>query len=432
MALQVNSISPTVINVNQGSDFTIDFPTGTKTAPLLSKIGPNGSTVYYYNTTFEQTYSTAYSKYLQLQINGVFLTSSMQEVYKTGSSSNYHSYRASFSNGILKLEQYVYLQTPQQGAASSRNLFGTAYTGTFSPNTSLTVLKYATCGSDLEEATRSSVSSYTSTQLNNWVGLENDTWGAITNASSLVFGNYYYIRVYVSDTDKYGKFCVKFKSANGTTITVDNMGWGYDGEIIYSTPVWGKPFSLTKSVGTNSSLTVKRTSSPNQNSSLISLASGEKVYYGDVLSITAKPASGYKLTSFTINGTEYGSGQTSAVTKTVTVSGAITVVVEATSASGRKLSTPDIQNASIDYQSDPTSCAVYVKNTNTVSVTMYVSFFDVNDSLYGEDSFAIAANTVSKCYVDLNSSGEYASGWYVKAYCTASGYTQSDTDTFMG
>ena len=198
--------------------------------------------------------------------------------------------------------------------------------------TSLNVYEYSTKGSDLGEATRSSVSSYTSTQLNSWVGLENDTWGAITNASSLVFGNYYYIRVYVSDTGKYGKFCVKFKSASGTTITVDNMGWGYDGEVIYSTPVWGKPFSLTLSVGTNTSLTVKRTSSPNQNASLTSLASGEKVYYGDVLSITAKPASGYKLLLFIINGTNYGSGQTSAVTQTITVTSAVTVKCTTTTA----------------------------------------------------------------------------------------------------
>lgn len=191
--------------------------------------------------------------------------------------------------------------------------------------TSLNVYEYSTKGSDLGEAARSSVSSYTSTQLNNWVGLQNDTWGAITNASSLVANKYYYIRVYVSDTGKYGKFCVKFKSANGTTITVDNMGWGYDGEVIYSTPVWGKPFSLTLSVGTNSSLTVNRTSSPNQHASTGALSSGATVYYGDVLSITATPSSGYKLLLFIINGTNYGGGQTSAVTQTITVTSAVTV-----------------------------------------------------------------------------------------------------------
>lgn len=434
MALKANSISPTVINVNQGSDFTISFPTGAETVPKLSKMGLDGSTIYSYSTAFTQTYSTTYSKYLQLQINGVFLTSKKQEVYKTGNSSSYRSFRASFSNGVLELQQYVY----QQGSSSSPsrlNLKGDNYTGTFSPNVSLTVLKYATCGSDLKEATRSSVSSYTSTQLNNWVGLENDTWGAITNASSLVFGDYYYIRVYVSDTGKYGKFCVRFKSYSGQTITVDNMGWGYDGEVIYSTPVWGKPYSLsvTNRSGAGAvNVAVNRTASPNQHATTGTVSAGSnEIYHGDTLSITATPVSGYKLTLFTINGTSYASSQTSAVTKTTTVENAVTIVVAATG-SGGKLSTPDIQSASIDYQSDPPSCVVFVKNTNAVSVTMYVSFFDVNDSLYGEDSFAIAANTVGQHYVDLNSSGEFQSGWYVEVFCTASGYTQSDTGILMG
>lgn len=434
MALKANSTSPTVINVNQGSDFTIDFPTGTELVPRGSKMGPDGNTIYFYSTYFETTYSTTYSKYLQLQINGVFLTSTKQEVYKTGNSSSYRSFRASFSNGVLELQQYVY----QQGTSSSprkANLMGVDYTGTFSPNVSLTVLKYATCGSDLEEAIRSGVSTYTKANLDNWVGLQNDTWSGITNASSLITGKYYYIRVLVSDTNKYGKFCVRFKSYSGQTITTDNMGWGYDGEVIYSTPVWGKPYSLsvTNNSGTGAvNVAVNRTASPNQQAGTGTVSAGSnKIYHGDALSITATPVSGYKLTTFTINGTSYASSQTSAVTKTITVENAVTVVVAATG-SGGKLSTPDIQNASVDCQLAPPSCVVYVKNTNTVSVTMYISFYDVDDRLYGEDSFTIAANTVSKRYVNLNSSGEYLSGWHVEAYCTASGYIQSDTDTFLG
>lgn len=434
MALKVNSTSPTVIDVNQGSDFTIDFPTGTEIVPKLSKIGPDGSTVYYYNTTFYETYSTTYSKYLQLQINGIFLTSTMQEVYKTGNSSLYRSYRASFSNGVLELEQYMYKQGTSS-SSSKLNLMGDNYTGTFSPNVSLTVLKYATCGSDLEEATRSSVSSYTSTQLDGWVGLQNDTWGAITNASSLVAGNYYYIRVYVSDTGKYGKFCVKFKSYSGQTITVDNMGWGYDGEVIYSTPVWGKPYSLsiTNNSGTGAvNVAVNRTSSPNQHASTGTISAGSnKIYHGDTLSITATPVSGDKLTTFTINGTSYASSQTSAVTKTVTVENAVTVVVAATG-SGGKLSMPDIQSASIDYQADPAACVVDIKNTDPRTVTMNVTFYDAEDTIYGEASFSLSGNASKKYWIALNSSGQYASGWYVKAYCTASGYIQSDTDTFLG
>lgn len=345
MALQVNSTFPTVINVNQGSDFTIDFPTGTETVPLLSKIGQDGSTVYYYDTTFEHTYSTTYSKYLQLQINGVFLTSSMQEVYKTGNSSLYNSYRASFSNGVLTLEQYKYKQGTSS-SSSKLNLMGSNYTGTFSPNTSLTVLK----------------------------------------------------------------------ANKGGTIT----------------SVWGKPYSLsvTNNSGTSAvSVVVSRTSSPNQHASTGTVSAGSnKIYHGDVLNITVTPVSGYKLTTFTINGTSYASSQTSAVTKTITVSGAVTVVVAATPAM-QKLISPDIQLATL---SAADICRVKILNENNVTVTAYLEFYDVNDSIYGSESANISANTADDIWITLNSSGQYDSGWYVEAYFEASGYQDSDTSTLVG
>lgn len=194
-----------------------------------------------------------------------------------------------------------------------------------STTTDLTVYKYATTGTDLGEATRSSVSSYTSTQLNSWVGLQNDTWGAITNASSLVADKYYYIRVLVSDTNKYGKFCVRFKSYSGQTITVENMGWGYDGEVIYSTPVWGKPYSFIAN-GSNCTITASRTSSPNEHASIgDSLTTGSKIYYGDVIQIAVLPTtSQYQLTSVKINDVEQtltsGTFET-----TLTVTGSINI-----------------------------------------------------------------------------------------------------------
>ena len=199
--------------------------------------------------------------------------------------------------------------------------------------TDLTVLKYSVREGDLSgEATRASVSSYSKAALDSYVGLVNDTWGSITNASSLTKDKYYYIRVLVTDTNRYGKFCVRFKSYNGQTITTDNMGWGYDGEIIAAVPVWGKPFSLTIQAGANSTVTVNRTSSPNQHASTGNITSGGIVYYGDTLTITATPASGYKLTQFTINGTEYANGETSAVSQTITVTSAVSVVINTESA----------------------------------------------------------------------------------------------------
>lgn len=99
-----------------------------------------------------------------------------------------------------------------------------------------------------------------------------------------------------------------------------------------TTAVWGKPFSLTIQAGANSNVTVNRTSSPNQHASTGNITSGGIVYYGDTLTITATPASGYKLVSFTINGTEYASGETSAVSQTITVTSAVSVVINTESA----------------------------------------------------------------------------------------------------
>ena len=191
--------------------------------------------------------------------------------------------------------------------------------------TDSTVYKYVTTGTDLKEATRSGVSSYTSTQLNSWVGLQNDTWSGITNASSLVADKYYYIRVLVSDTNKYGKFCVRFKSYSGQTITVENMGWGYDGEVIYSTPVWGKPYSFIAN-GSNCTITTSRNSSPNEHASIgDSLITGSKIYYGDAIHIAVLPTtSQYHLTSVKINGVEQTLTSETFET-TLTVTGSINI-----------------------------------------------------------------------------------------------------------
>lgn len=99
-----------------------------------------------------------------------------------------------------------------------------------------------------------------------------------------------------------------------------------------TTAVWGKPFSLTFQISYGSEVGIHRDSSPNQHARIGNLGSGATVYYGDTLTITATPASGYKLVSFTINGTEYASGQTSAVSQTITVTGAVSIVINTESA----------------------------------------------------------------------------------------------------
>ena len=114
---------------------------------------------------------------------------------------------------------------------------------------------------------------------------------------------------------------------NGTDLTVLKYG---------TTAVWGKPFSLTVQQGFGSEYRIHRDTSPNQHANISTISSGSTVYYGDVLTITATPASGYKLVSFTINGTEYANGQTSAVSQTITVTSAVSVVINTESAVGWK------------------------------------------------------------------------------------------------
>ena len=99
-----------------------------------------------------------------------------------------------------------------------------------------------------------------------------------------------------------------------------------------TTAVWGKPFSLTFQISYGSEVGIHRDSSPNQHARIGNLGSGATVYYGDMLTITATPASGYKLSSFTINGTEYASGETSAVSQTITVTSAVSIVINTESA----------------------------------------------------------------------------------------------------
>lgn len=99
-----------------------------------------------------------------------------------------------------------------------------------------------------------------------------------------------------------------------------------------TTAVWGKPFSLTVQQSFGSEYSIHRDISPNQHASTGNITSGATVYYGDTLTITATPASGYKLVSFTINGTEYASGQTSAVSQTITVMSAVSIVINTESA----------------------------------------------------------------------------------------------------
>lgn len=424
---------------SEGNSIPITFPTGSDTVFVQQAEDMS----YFATTSFTSSLSGTYSN---ASINGVNLTSSFQPVHSTGLVvQTTYEFSAKLENGTVTLRQHVRWESQSQPSVLRMTLKGQTYSTTMTvgsgidtinyvhngTTTSLMVLKYATTGANLGEATRSGISEYSKAALDGYVGLKNDTWSGITNASSLVAGNYYYIRVKVSDTNKTGKFCVKFISANGTTITTDNMGWGYDGEPIYTQTVWAKPYVYTQTVGSNTTIVTTKTSSPYRGVGVgDTISNNGGIYYGDMFNITATPASGHTLTKFTINGSSQVSSSTTAVTKSWRCTGPITVVTEAIVTPSGSLLAPIITGA--DFVADD-AVTVTFKNPNSVAVTTHGSFTDVEDDTWGTGSTSTSANDMAAYLtISLNSSGQYQPGWTVTLYFTAAGYPDSATTTYTG
>lgn len=82
---------------------------------------------------------------------------------------------------------------------------------------------------------------------------------------------------------------------NGTEITnlfingVEQKSLRYNG-----TGYFGKRYSLTKNTSTGVTLTVTRTSSPNQRAVMGSISVGSAIYYGDVITISVAAMTDYK------------------------------------------------------------------------------------------------------------------------------------------
>ena len=107
---------------------------------------------------------------------------------------------------------------------------------------------------------------------------------------------------------------------NGTSPTTIKYGSTELTVLKYgTTAVWGKPYSLSISAGANTTVTVTRTSSPNQGASTGTLSSGSVIYYGDVITVTYSVSSGYKISTATVNGTTFTSGQSFTVTSAISV-----------------------------------------------------------------------------------------------------------------
>lgn len=185
-----------------------------------------------------------------------------------------------------------------------------------------------------------------------------------------------------------------------------------------TTAVWGKPFSLTVQQSFGSEYSIHRNISPNQHASTGNITSGATVYYGDTLTITATPASGYKLVSFTINGTEYASGQTSAVSQTITVTSAVSIVINTESAVSWKtvwtgsetvhtfrVTTGSFQDGSGMYTGSATKQHAIVSNAypTRITYTLAQESPQTSDLTQSSEYLTIGDNSSVRAYVDSSS-----------------------------
>ena len=167
-------------------------------------------------------------------------------------------------------------------------------------------------------------------------------WDAELGLGRLYYCRFYdnnnLIRDFIPARRKSDNVVGLYDKLNNVFYTNSGSGSFVAGNDINGYPVWGKPYTLTLSAGSNTSISVIRTSSPNQHASTGLLSSGSVIYHGDTLTISYSVSSGYNISTHTINGTTFTSGTSHTVTGTVTVvTSAISSVSWHTMWSGRKV-----------------------------------------------------------------------------------------------
>lgn len=135
----------------------------------------------------------------------------------------------------------------------------------------------------------------------------------LTNGATITHGDVLTISFGVSSS----KYVLSAHTVNGTTFTSGNTYTVSSSvSVIASASIRSYTLSLTAN---NSTVTVNRTSSPEQGAAQGYLQNGAKIYYGDVLNITYAANTGYGVSTATINNTAFNSGTNHTVSSDVFV-----------------------------------------------------------------------------------------------------------------
>lgn len=138
-------------------------------------------------------------------------------------------------------------------------------------------------------------------------------WGPLNSGATIYYGDVLEVTYSVGTGCTISTHTINGSSFNsGATHTVTAA-------VTVRTTATVNSFTLSLSIGSNSSITVNRTSSPKQGAAQGYLNNGSTIYYGDVLSISYSVSTGYKIGTHTLNGTTFTSGVSHTVTAAVSV-----------------------------------------------------------------------------------------------------------------
>lgn len=248
--------------------------------------------------------------------------------------------------------------------------------------------------------------------------------GALSNGAYIYFGDVITITAGVSNTSIYNTATLKI---NGATFTSGN-NYTVVGNATAAATTTVKSYTLTitnKSINGHSAatITVNRTSSPNQGAATGTVtAGGNKIYYGDVLKITVANANStvYNTPSLTVNSDAFTSGDSHTVTgavtavanssvksytltitnKTINGNSAATITVNRTSSPNQGAATGTVTAGSNKiYYGDVLKITVANANStiyNAPTLTVNSNAFDSGDSHTVTGAVTAAANTTVK------------------------------------
>ena len=156
--------------------------------------------------------------------------------------------------------------------------------------------------------------------------------------------------------------------ASGTEYTVDRP---IEGRLVVSSSATVREYTLTKTQGDGTTLTIQRTSSPIGKGITGVLENNAKIYYNDVLKVTVSASQGYKDAKITAGGSALGNGGTKTVIGNLAISSSASkitynVTYNANGGSGAPGAETKIYGTNLTLSSvKPTRTGYNFKNWNT-------------------------------------------------------------------